>query len=123
MRGRRPLVVLLFAVASPLLVTAVAHADRAPTAKQHRQIAKAAELPPRCAAVRISTVSKKPKWASVSWKPGGAKCKPFAANGVEVVKKTKGRWRFITAGSSFDCGPLYKLVPLAVVQDLGISCI
>jgi hypothetical protein len=123
MRGRRPFVALVCVVASPLVLAAVAHADRAPTAKQHRQIAKVAELPPRCAAVRISTVTKKPKWASVSWKPGGAKCKPFAANGVEVVKKTNGRWRFITAGSSFDCGPLYKLVPLAVVQDLGISCI
>jgi hypothetical protein len=29
----------------------------------------------------------------------------------------------VTAGSSFDCGPLYAQVPQAVVQDLGITCI
>lgn len=121
MRGRFFVSLSVFAAA--LVLPAVVHADRAPTAKQHRQIAKVLQLPPRCAAVRISTVTKKPKWGSVSWRPGGAKCKPFAANGVTVVKKSNGQWRFITAGSSFDCGPLYKVVPLAVVQDLGISCI
>jgi hypothetical protein len=121
-RGR---FLILAAVVLALAVTGIAQASRNPTNKEHRAIGKALGWPPRCAAVSISTVTAKPKWASVSWRPGGPKCKPFAANGVAVFKK-KGkprRWRFVTAGSSFDCGPLYTQVPLAVVQDLGITCI
>ena len=110
-------------LAASLIVVSVASADRKPTSKEHRQIAKALKFPPRCTRVRVSTVVTSPRWASLSWKPGRG-CKPFAADGVAILKKKPGaHWKFVTAGSSFDCGPLYAQVPQAVVQDLGISCI
>jgi hypothetical protein len=101
----------------------VAHADRKPTAKEKAQIASVVHLPVICARVRVSTVTKKPKWGSVSWRRGGAQCDPLASNGVTVVKKTNGRWRFITAGSSFTCSELYQQVPKPIAKDLGIKCI
>ena len=105
------------------LVAGAANAQRAPTKKEHRQIAKALKFPPHCTRVRVSTVVTSPKWASLSWKPGRG-CKKFAADGVAILKKRPaGHWKFVTAGSSFDCGPLYAQVPRAVVQDLGITCI
>jgi hypothetical protein len=113
----------LCVIACAFLVAGVANADRKPTGKEHRQIAKAMKLPPRCTRVRVSTVVSNPSWASLSFKPG-QKCKRFAADGVAILKKRPGgRWKFVTAGSSFDCGPLYSQVPQPVVQDLGISCI
>jgi hypothetical protein len=120
MRSLRCATALLAAL---LLVVGVASAQRAPTKKEHRQVAKAAHFPPRCTRVRVSTVVTTPKWASLSWKPG-RHCLKFAADGVALLKKRPGRhWKFVTAGSSFDCGPLFARVPQAVVQDLGISCI
>jgi preprotein translocase subunit Sss1 len=101
---------------------AVVHADRKPTSKERAQIAKVIHLGPMCAAVRVSTVTKKPKWASASWRDGGQECSPFASNGVTVEKKSHGRWRFVTAGSSFTCTELYAKVPQAVAKDLKISC-
>jgi hypothetical protein len=121
--GKRSLGLILSLAAISLVVPAVVHADRKPTSKEHRQIAKALKFPPRCTRVRVSTVVTSPRWASLSWRPGPG-CKPFAADGVAILKKNPGaRWRFVTAGSSFDCGPLYALVPQPVVQDLGITCI
>ena len=108
--------------AVPLLVPAVGQADRKPTAKEKVQIASVIHLPVVCARVRVSTVTKKPKWGSVSWRRGGSQCDPLASNGVTIVKKSSGRWRFITAGSSFDCPGLYVKVPQSVAQDLRIKC-
>jgi hypothetical protein len=120
---RRALVLILTAAAVALAIPAVVHADRKPTSKEHRQIAKAMKFPAHCTRVRVSTVVTTPRWASLSWKPGPG-CKPFAADGVAILKKRPGgHWKFVTAGSSFDCGPLYAQVPQAVVQDLGISCV
>lgn len=115
------LFVLLIAVF--LLLAGVASAQRAPTKKEHRQIAKAMKFPAHCTRVRVSTVVTSPRWASLSWRPGPG-CKPFAADGVAILKKRPGaQWKFVTAGSSFDCGPLYAQVPQAVVEDLGITCV
>jgi hypothetical protein len=105
-----------------LLTAGVASADRKPTPKEKAQIASVVHLPVKCARVRVSTVTKKPKWGSVSWRGGSSICEPLASNGVTVVKKTTGRWRFITAGSSFSCSELYDQVPKAVAKDLGIRC-
>jgi hypothetical protein len=113
----------LIPLAAVLLTPGLASADRKPTEKEHRQVAKAMKLPPRCTRVRISTVVTAPKWASLSWKQG-PNCLKFASDGVTVLKKRPGgKWKFVTAGSSFDCGPLYAQVPQAVVEDLGIDCI
>lgn len=119
----RAIALATFLIALALLAAGAAQADRKPTGKEHRQIAKAMKLPPRCTRVRVSTAVTNPKWASLSFKPG-RKCKKFAADGVAILKKRPGaHWKFVTAGSSFDCGPLYARVPQAVVEDLGISCI
>jgi hypothetical protein len=118
----RPRLLTALALACLALTAGVASADRKPTAKEKAQIASVVHLPVVCARVRVSTVTKKPKWASVSWKQGAAQCVPLASNGVTIVKKTKGRWRLITAGSSFTCSELYDKVPIPIAKDLRIKC-
>jgi hypothetical protein len=71
---------------------------------------------------RVSTKTNRPKWASVYWRPGPQKCEPFARDGVAVLKLKKGRWRFVTAGSDFDCPRLYRDVPRRVAKDLDLPC-
>jgi hypothetical protein len=118
----RAITLAIFLIAVAMIAAGAAQADRKPTGKEHRQIAKAMKLPPRCTRVRVSTVVSNPSWASLSFKPG-RKCERFAADGVAILEKRPGgRWKFVTAGSSFDCGPLYEQVPQTVVQDLRISC-
>jgi hypothetical protein len=119
---RRAAVALLVCVTA-LLIAGVASADRKPTPKEKAQIASVVHLPVKCARVRVSTVTKKPKWGSVSWRGGSSVCDPLASNGVTVAKKTTGRWRFITAGSSFTCGELYAKVPRPIAKDLRIKCV
>jgi len=106
-----------------MLFGGVATAERKPTPKEKAQIASVVHLPVICARVRVSTVTKKPKWGSVSWRRGGSQCDPLASNGVTVAKKTNGRWRFITAGSSFTCSELYQQVPKPIAKDLRIKCV
>jgi hypothetical protein len=106
-----------------LLIAGPAKADRKPTPKEKAQIASVVHLPVVCARVRVSTVTKKPKWGSVAWRRGGSQCDAMASNGVTIVKKTHGRWRFITAGSSFTCAELYKQVPQPIAKDLRIKCV
>jgi hypothetical protein len=105
-----------------LCAPALAQADRKPTPKEKAQIASVVHLPVVCAKVRVSTVTKKPKWGTVSWKRGGPQCDPLASDGVTVAKKTKGRWRLVTAGSSFGCAELYVKVPQEIAKDLRIRC-
>ena len=122
MATMRRIALVALALAATLSVVGVANADRKPTLKERIQIATVVHLPAKCARVRISTVTKKPKWGSVSWRNGGSECEALASNGVTVVKKSSGRWRFITAGSSFDCAELYAKVPRPIARDLGIKC-
>ncbi len=109
-------------VVAAFLVAGVANADRKPSHKEKVRIARVVGLPAKCARVRVSTETKKTKWGSVSFRPGPKDCNPFASNGVTVVRKSVGHWRFVTAGSSFDCSSLYARVPKNVVADLGIRC-
>jgi hypothetical protein len=100
-----------------------AGADRRATKGERRAVAKLVDLPPVCAKVRVSTVTPEPKWASVSWKPRPKdKCEPYARDGVGIAKRKGDRWRFVTAGSSFDCPYLYRHVPREVADDLGLDC-
>ena len=119
---RKGSLVLIAALAISLIVPAAVHAIRQPTAKEAAQIASVVHLPVSCAKVRVSTVTKKPKWGSVSFKPGPATCEPLASDGVTVVRKSNGRWHFVTAGSSFGCSELYAQVPTPVAKDLRIKC-
>jgi len=118
---RRTAFIAVLALAT-VFVVASASADRRPSSKEKAQIAKVVGLVPKCATVRVSTVTKKAKWATAEWRDGGQRCSPFASNGVTVEKKRAGRWRFITSGSSFDCPGLYAKVPQPVAKDLRISC-
>lgn len=125
MKSTRP---LAFALAAVVAIVGAANvgADRRPTDKEHRAIARAVDLPRKCAKVRISTETERPRWASSSWRSGPG-CQPFASDGVTVLKKKKrgdrpARWRFVTAGSSFECADLYRDVPRPVAKDLGIDC-
>lgn len=120
-------VALVFGLAALLVLGAATgvRADRKATAKERAQVAKAVELPAACARVRISTVVPTAHWASAFWRPGSLKCKPFARDGVAVLKrkaKPRARWRFITAGSDFFCSDLYDIVPEAVANDLDVDC-
>ena len=119
---RYGLVLLVSLATASLAAPAIVHADRKPSHKEKVRIARVVDLPAKCARVRVSTETKKPKWGSVSFRPGPKDCDPFASNGVTVVRKSVGHWRFVTAGSSFDCSSLYAQVPKNVVADLGISC-
>jgi hypothetical protein len=113
----------LIALALTSLLVSGAAADRKPTRDERRAIAKVVELPAACAKVRISTVTDDPEWASVYWKPHPKdKCSPYARDGVAVERYKNGRWKFITAGSSYTCRGLYRDVPRDVAKDLGIDC-
>jgi hypothetical protein len=101
-----------------LAVPAAAHADRAPTKREHRAVAKTVGVPKRCMAVRISTVDE--RWASARVRNRKASCAEHAADGVAVFKRRRGKWRFVTAGSSFDC-PVPD-VPRRIARDLKIPC-
>ena len=117
---RRLLIPLVLALS--LSLVAIADADRKPTAKEKAQIASIIGLPAACAKVRVSTVTKKPKWGSVGFRLSGSQCESHASDGVTIAKKTGGRWRVVTAGSSFSCSELYQEVPEAIAKDLGIKC-
>jgi hypothetical protein len=118
---RRTAFIAVLVVAAVSVVTS-ASADRTPSSKEKTQIAKVVGLVPKCATVRVSTVTKKPKWARATWRDGGQRCSPFASNGVTVEKKRAGRWRFVTSGSSFTCAELYLKVPKPVAKDLKVRC-
>ncbi len=112
----------LASVAALLCFAGIATADRAATKGEKRAIAKIFNVPPKCAKVRVATVTKRPKWASEQWKDGGSVCESVAGDGTAVLKKRDGRWRFVTAGSDFDCERLYRKVPRKVADDLGLAC-
>jgi hypothetical protein len=119
---RRIGIALVVTVATVALLAPLASAQRKPTLKEHAQIAGVVNLPVNCSRVKVSTVTKKPKWGSVSFRDGGADCLPLASNGVTVARKSHGRWRSVTAGSSFTCAELFAKVPRPVAKDLKVHC-
>ncbi len=119
---RKGSLVLIAALAISLIVPAAVRAIRKPTTKEKAQIASVVHLPVSCARVRVSTVTKKPKWGTVSFNLGPATCEPLASDGVTVVRRASGRWHFVTAGSSFTCSELYAQVPEPIARDLKIGC-
>ena len=107
------------AVAALAIVPAVAHADRPPTKRERAGIAKKVGVPARCLRIRVSTVDT--RWARMQIRNLRESCRRWAADGVAVYNRRKdGGWRFVTAGSAFDC-PVPK-VPPKVVVDLHIRC-
>lgn len=99
-------------------VPALAQADRTPTAAESKAIATAAKVPARCLKIRVSSVDD--AYAGI-WRRNLKKgCGKYQADGVAVFKKGHHGWKFVTAGSSFEC-PVPK-VPRAVAKDLKIAC-
>jgi uncharacterized membrane protein len=72
-----------------------------------------------CMRVYISTVNG--NWATMQFIPTG-RCASQAANGVAIVHRKHGRWKFVTAGSAFTC-PIPGHIPSGVRRDLKLGCI
>jgi hypothetical protein len=108
------LAVLLALAGAP----SIAQADRAPTERERAGIAKAMGVPKRCLRIRVSTVNK--RWSATSIRNARRRCARWAADGMALFRKRNGRWRFVTAGSAFDC-PVPD-VPRRVQRDLDVPC-
>ena len=112
--------VLAAVLAASLTLAASAEARRTPTPGERAGVARAVGVPARCLFIRVSSVDR--RYASAVIRNRKRSCRRWAADGVAVFRKrSQGRWRFVTAGSAFDC-PVPK-VPERVVRDLRISCI
>lgn len=119
--------VLLALLAFP----AVALASRPASTSQRAALLKAfgdKQAPSRCLTVLISTSNR--SWAALYftglWVPARKMppgCAKYAANGITIFHYRAGRWRFVTAGSSFvnssgKCG--VPRVPKAVIKDFRL---
>ncbi len=81
-------------------------------------------IPLRCTRVYVSTVDS--AWGSESYL-GGRSCLRWAANGIAIVHRIAGRWRFVTSGSAFLRCPIRAAngagtVPNRVARDLTGAC-
>lgn len=114
------LVVLLVVLAG---IAAQALARHAAGGAEKRAVMTAAVnpgAPLRCYRVDVSTVGS--TWAATTY--GGANTRPclsYAADGVSVTRFVDRRWRFVTAGSAFNC-PIPGHLPAAVQRDLRRFC-
>jgi hypothetical protein len=118
----RFLVIALAAIV-PLVAAAGAQGDRPAHKDEKRALARVVDTPKKCLKIRISTRTDRPKWAAVRWRLRKPSCERWAADGVAVMKRRGGnRWKFVTAGSDFECRPLWRKVPRRVARDLGIDC-
>lgn len=117
----RVLFILLLAV---VLVPGTALAHRRATRPERNAILAAvvrqgelSKAQAACQVVTISTVDR--SYAALTWPASLSRaCSRVAANGVILEHRKRGRWRFVTVGSSFRC-PI-KAVPNRVARDLGV---
>ena len=108
-------------IAGLLLVPMSAVAARRPSPAERNAVRTAAiaarDITPAqapCTRVRISTVNS--NWASLDVPPPSKACQQYAANGIALLKKRAGHWRFVVDGSSYRCG--VHQVPGRVLDDL-----
>ena len=115
---RLPLVVICLTV----LLVSSADARRQATRSEKRAIAEVFNAPPKCGKFWVSTVAE--HWATYRFNPNKIDVKPcdqVAADGVAIVRRKHARdWRFVTAGSAFDC-PVPD-TPRKVARDLRVEC-
>jgi hypothetical protein len=71
-----------------------------------------------CVRVYVSTVD--PSWATLGF-IYITRCEQQDANGIAILHRTHGTWKFVTAGSDFTC-PLPGHIPARVVSDLKLYC-
>lgn len=72
-----------------------------------------------CLRVYISTVNS--RWATIQFLYV-RRCERLDGDGVAVINRTGGRWRFVTAGSEFYC-PMPGHIPKRVQADLRLYCV
>jgi hypothetical protein len=108
--------------------TALALAHRAPTRSEKAALTHAFDsyvkqpAPARCLQFEVST--RNAAWADVAFAPRSPKsCLKYASNGDVIFHHTSGKWRFVTAGSSFVSGNgtcHVPHVPKPVVADFRL---
>lgn len=111
----------LIAVALVALLAGTADARRPATKSEKRKIAEIFNAPPKCAKIFVSTVDE--HWASYRFnakKIDVSPCDQVAADGTAILRKRGGAWKFVTAGSDFEC-PVPDTPP-AVARDLQVRC-
>ena len=112
---------LLTLTAVLLLPVATADARRKATRSEKRAISQVFNAPPKCGKVFVSTVNE--RWATYQFnhrKIDVSPCEQVAADGVAILKKKRGRWRMVTAGSAFEC-PVPD-TPRKIAKDLRVRC-
>ena len=119
--------IIITSVAVGLIVPAVAVASRVATGSTRNAIDRAAapQVPPgmsaRCLFARVTTKDGG-DWATVGFDGLHYRsCGRWGFNGVVILRRARGRWEYITAGSALlPCGRLG--IPVAVRQDLHLPC-
>jgi hypothetical protein len=112
----------LAVVALMLAAAAPAAADRAPTKTERTAIARAAGMRAECAAIRVSTVRHRYKWAAVHTRDRCLERGTRSLTRIFRRKRERGapwRLRWDLPGG---CGDFYGRVPQRVADDLGIAC-
>jgi hypothetical protein len=122
---------VLLAIAVLGAYPAVALAHKAPTKRQQAALVKALDgyahepVPGKCLKEQVSTANT--SWAEVHFAfpvhiP--AVCAKFVADGVVLFHYRAGKWRYVTAGSSFRNGngtcALTRSVPRKVIADFKL---
>jgi hypothetical protein len=119
-------IALVFGVLAAFPAIALAH--KAPTKSQRAALNTAfnryvhERVPAGCLRYWVSTASS--GWADVAFSPHFPKsCTRYASNGEVIFHLVAGKWKFVTAGSSFvnsngSCGVPH--VPKAVVKDFKL---
>jgi hypothetical protein len=119
------IITIIFALG--LIVPAVAVASRVATGSTRNAIDRAAspQLPPGipegCLFAQVTTKDGG-NWATVGFDGlHDRSCGRWGFNGVVILRRTHGRWDYVTAGSAMlPCGRLG--IPVAVRQDLHVPC-
>jgi hypothetical protein len=109
-----------------LVLPAVAGAERRATHSERSAILHAvvaahqlSSAQANCQTVEVSTVDH--SWAATSWPSRLSRsCQRVAANGMVILHKVRGRWRFVTVGSEITCGT--HGIPHRVQRDLKAGC-
>jgi hypothetical protein len=78
-------------------------------------------IPEHCLFAQVTTKDGG-NWAEVGFNgPQYRSCERWGFNGVVILRRTRGRWHYVTAGSALlPCGRLG--IPVAVRQDLHLPC-
>jgi hypothetical protein len=119
--------IITIIIALGLIVPAVAVASRVATGSTRTAIDRAAApqlpsgIPERCLAAEVTTKDGG-NWATVGFNgPQYRSCERWGFNGVVILRRTRGRWHYVTSGSALiPCGQLG--IPVAVRQDLHVPC-